>query len=207
MAPLSLYWVKKRGRQRMSDRSTATPTVLLAQWRAGKKEALDELLPLVYHELHRAAQRQLRSERAGHTLQATALIHEVYLRLAGGDSEGARDRHHFVALTSHLMREILVDHARARMAQKRSGGVRVALTDDVAFTENHESDVIAVDSVLGKLAELDAQQARIVELRYFGGLSIRETSAALGVSMATVKRDWETARLWLQQQVQPADVS
>jgi RNA polymerase sigma factor (TIGR02999 family) len=191
----------------MSDRSTATPTVLLAQWRAGKKEALNELLPLVYRELHRAAQRHLRSERPGHTLQTTALIHEVYLRLAGGDSEAARDRHHFVALTSRLMREILVDHARARMAQKRSGGIRVALTDDVALTENHESDVIAVDSALGKLAELDAQQARIVELRYFGGLSIRETSAALGVSMATVKRDWETARLWLQQNVQPADIS
>jgi RNA polymerase sigma factor (TIGR02999 family) len=188
----------------MSDRSTATPTELLLEWRAGKKQALNELLPLVYRELHRAAQHHLRGERAGHTLQTTALIHEVYLKLAGADGSLARDRHHFVALTSHLMREILVDHARARMTQKRSGGIRVTLTDDVALTDVREIDVIAVDSALSLLARLDPQQAKIVELRYFGGLSIRETSEALEISMATVKRDWETARLWLQRHMQPA---
>jgi RNA polymerase sigma factor (TIGR02999 family) len=188
----------------MSERSTTTPTELLLEWRAGKKQALNELLPLVYRELHRAAQRHLRGERAGHTLQTTALIHEVYLKLAGADSTLARDRHHFVALSSHLMREILVDHARARMTQKRKGGVRVTLTDDVALTDAREIDIIAVDSALSALARLDLQQAKIVELRYFGGLSIRETSEALEISMATVKRDWETARLWLQQHMQPA---
>jgi len=189
----------------MDDRATATPGALLIRWRSGDKSAIDELLPLLYAELRRVAHRHLRRERIGHTLQTTALIHEVYLRLAGQQHGAADSHHHFVALTSNLMREILVDYARRRIAQKRDGGCRITLTDDVALVDTRQVDVLAVDRALGKLARLDEQQARVVELRYFGGLSIRETSDALGVSEATVKRDWETARAWLQREMPESD--
>lgn len=164
-------------------------------------------LPLVYEELRRVARRHLRNERPDHTLQTTALINEAYLRLMDQGVSEVRDRCHFVALTSHLMRQILVDHARARLAQKRDGGCRVTLAEDVAVSEPAEADVLAVDDALSRLAALDAQQARVVELRYFGGLSIHETAEALGVSEATVKRDWATARAWLHREIDNASAT
>ena len=177
-------------------------TSLLLDWRRGDAAALERLVPLVYHELRRVASGHLRREPPGHTLQTTALIHEAYLRLIDQGAAEARDHSHFVALTSHLMRQILVDHARARLAKKRDGGCRVTLAEDLAVAaQPGEIDVLAVDEALNRLAGLDVQQARVVELRYFGGLSIRETSEALGVSEATVKRDWATARAWLHREI------
>lgn len=176
-------------------------TGLFSSWRSGDNDALRELLPVVYEELRRIARRHLRGERIDHTLQTTALIHEAYLRLIDQGPRDVRDRCHFVALTSHLMRQILVDHARERLAKKRQGGYRVTLAEDVAVAEPREVDVLAIDDALTRLAALDLQQARVVELRYFGGLSIRETSEALGVSEATVKRDWATARAWLHREI------
>ena len=186
----------------MSSASTPPPGELFRLWRSGDEEALHRLLPLVYEELRRVARRHLQGERPGHTLQTTALIHEAYLRLIDQGAAEARDHSHFVALTSHLMRQILVDHARARLAKKRDGGCRVTLAEDLAVAaQPGEIDVLAVDEALNRLAGLDVQQARVVELRYFGGLSIRETSEALGVSEATVKRDWATARAWLHREI------
>ena len=178
------------------------PGELFRLWRAGDDEALHRLLPLVYEELRRVARRHLRRERPDHTLQTTALINEAYLRLMDQGTAEVRDRCHFVALTSHLMRQILVDHARARLAKKRDGGCRVTLVEDLAAAEPGEIDVLAVDDALSRLAALDPQQARVVELRYFGGLSIRETSQVLGISEATVKRDWATARAWLHREIE-----
>jgi RNA polymerase sigma factor (TIGR02999 family) len=182
----------------------ATAGELLQKWHAGDKDALHAFLPVVYEELRRVARRHLRGERGAHTLQTTALIHEAYLRLVDQQPAGARDQPHFVALASNLMRQILVDHARRRLADKRDGGCRITLTDDIPQSEPREIDVLAVDAALTRLAHLDAQQAHVVELRYFGGLSIRETSDALGVSEATIKRDWATARAWLKREMQLA---
>ncbi len=185
----------------MADRSTDE---LILKWRAGDPQALRDLLPLIYEELRRAARRHLRAERANHTLQTTALIHEAYLRLAGGHDVVIQDHCHFVALASRLMRQVLVDHARGRSAAKRDGGVRVTMSEALDLSARSEVDVIAVDDALTRLAHLDPQQARVVELRFFGGLSIAETSDALSVSAATVKRDWTTARAWLRRELQRA---
>jgi RNA polymerase sigma factor (TIGR02999 family) len=182
--------------------ASTDPSELFRLWRAGDRTALDQLLPLVYEELKRIARRHLRRERAGHTLQSTALIHEAYLRLVRQQPLQVQNRCHFVALTSNVMRQILVDHARERLAQKRKGGCRVTLSDEVAASESSEVDVLAVDSALSKLYDLDSQQARVVELRWFGGLSIEETSEVLEISPATVKRDWVTARAWLRREMQ-----
>ena len=187
----------------MSPAPLPPPAELFRLWRSGDDAALHRLLPLVYEELRRTARRHLRNERPDHTLQTTALIHEAYLRLMNQDAAEVRDRCHFVALTSHLMRQILVDHARARLAQKRDGGCRITLAEDLAVAEpGSEIDVLAVDDALARLATLDPQQARVVELRYFGGLSIREISEALGISEATVKREWATARAWLHREIE-----
>lgn len=185
----------------MASAPTSAANDLFRLWRSGDEAALHRLLPLVYEELHRIARGHLRRERPDHTLQTTALINEAYLRLMDQRVSAAADRHHFVALTSHLMRQILVDHARTRLARKRDGGLRVTLAENVAFAEPGEVDVLAVDDALTRLAALDAQQARVVELRYFGGLSIHETAEVLGVSEATVKRDWTTARAWLHREI------
>jgi RNA polymerase sigma factor (TIGR02999 family) len=191
----------------MSAPVTAPPSELFRLWRAGDDQALRRLLPLVYEELRHIARRHLRKERPDHTLQTTALIHEAYLRLVDQGTSAVRDRCHFVALTSHLMRQILVDHARARLAKKRDGGYRVTLAEDISAVEPQEADVLAIDDALSRLAALDPQQARVVELRYFGGLSIRETSEALSVSEATVKRDWATARAWLHREITNAQTA
>lgn len=188
----------------MASSPTPSPNELLRLWRSGDDEALRRLLPLVYEELRRLARGHLRRERPDHTLQTAALINEAYLRLMEQGVSEIRDRSHFVALTSNLMRQILVDHARARLARKRDGGCRITLAEDVAFADSSEVDVLAVDEALTRLAALDLQQARVVELRYFGGLSVRETSAVLGVSEATVKRDWATARAWLHREIESA---
>ena len=171
---------------------------LLRRWVAGEADALGQLMPLVYEELHRIASRHLRTERADHTLQTTALINEAYLRLMEGEALPADNHAHFVAMTSNLMRQILVDHARHRLAKKRQGGVRITLSEDLSSPDIEVVEVLSVDAALSRLALLDEQQARVVELRFFGGLSIAETSIALGVSVATVKREWATARAWLQ---------
>jgi RNA polymerase sigma factor (TIGR02999 family) len=188
----------------MPSSSALSPSELFRLWRSGDDDALHRLLPLVYEELRRIARSHLRKERPDHTLQTTALINEAYLRLMEQGTGEVRDRSHFVGLTSHLMRQILVDHARARLAKKRDGGCRIALEEDVAVAEPKEVDVLAVDEALSRLAALDPQQAQVVELRYFGGLSIRETSDVLGVSEATVKRDWATARAWLHREIESA---
>jgi RNA polymerase sigma factor (TIGR02999 family) len=180
---------------------------LIAKWRAGDMDALQALLPLIYEQLHRIASRHLSAERANHTLQTTALIHEAYLRLAGSESAEVRDHCHFTALASRLMRQVLVDHARGRLASKRQGGLRVTMSEALNLTAQPDVDLLAVDDALSRLALLDPQQARVVELRFFGGLSIVETSAALSVSAATIKRDWTTARAWLRRELLRADGS
>jgi RNA polymerase sigma factor (TIGR02999 family) len=174
---------------------------LFARWRAGDAEAIDELLPLIYKDLRQVARKHLRGQRADHTLQATALIHEAYLRLAGGARVSIEDHTHFVALASRIMRQVLVDHARARLADKRQGGLRVTLSDAQDVPVQSELDVIAIDEALERLAEFDEQQARVVELRYFGGLSIEDTALTLHISAATVKRDWTMARTWLRSEL------
>lgn len=178
------------------------PNQLFERWRAGDAQALNELLPLIYEELRRLARKQLRGQRADHTLQTTALIHEAYLRLAGRARVSVQDHVHFVSLASRIMRQVLVDHARAQLASKRHGGVRVTLSEADDEAVQSELDVIAIDEALARLAELDAQQAQVVELRYFGGLSIEDTAQALRVSTATVKRDWTMARTWLRAELQ-----
>jgi RNA polymerase sigma factor (TIGR02999 family) len=170
---------------------------LLANWHAGDEEALHAVVPVVYDELRRIAHHYLRKERPDHTLQSAALVHEAYLRLNKQDSPEFQNREHFVAICAQLMRQILVDYARRHHAAKRDGGHRLTLDDGLAFIESRSVDMIALDDALNKLAKLDRQQSRIVELRFFGGLSIEETALALNLSPRTVKRHWATARLWL----------
>jgi RNA polymerase sigma factor (TIGR02999 family) len=165
---------------------------------------MNELLPLIYEELRRVARKHLRGQRADHTLQTTALIHEAYLRIVGAARVNIDGQVHFVALASRIMRQVLVDHARARLANKRHGGVQVTLSEARDVSVRSEFDVIAIDGSLARLAEIDEQQAHVVELRYFGGLSIEDTALALGISAATVKRDWTMARNWLRGELRPS---
>ena len=164
------------------------------------------LLPVVYNELRRVAHYHLRKERPGHTLQTTALVHEAYLCLAKQEPRDFENRTHFLAVCAQLMRQILVQYARRRNAVKRDGGYKLTLDDHaMALAENRSVDLVALDDALNGLAELDPQQSRIVELRFFGGLSIEETSQVLGISPATVKRHWATARVWLHAQINRAE--
>ncbi len=181
-------------------------TRLLQRWQGGDQAALDELIRAVYPELRRLAARQLRGERAGHTLQSTALVHEVYLRLVDQRRVNWQNRAHFLAIAARLARRVLLDHARRRAAWKRGLGVRpIPLEEaEVAAPMTPETDLVALDAALGRLAALDSRQARIVELRFFGGLSIEETATVLELSTGTVKRDWLTARLWLFDQLRQA---
>lgn len=173
-------------------------TELLNTWKKGDANARDALVTVLYPELRRLAACQFRREPGNHTLQPTALVNEVWLRLAGSAPLAATDRNQLLAITARLMREILIDHARARAAAKRSGGQRVTLSAiDKLNAQGNELDLIALDDALNRLDALDAGKARIVELRYFGGLSIEETAQATGQSSATVKRHWQAARLWL----------
>lgn len=180
-----------------SDATDNTVTQLLAAWRAGDTGHLDRLLPLVYAELHQLAQRQMRSERPGHTLQATALVHEAFLRLSGADVPW-QDRVHFFALAANTMRRVLVDHAKARRRGKRGGGAaHVPLEEALHVREASSDDVEALDEALERLAARDARKARVVELHYFAGLNYDEIAEALSISAATVDRDLRFAKAWL----------
>ncbi|MGA3091031.1 MAG: ECF-type sigma factor [Terriglobales bacterium] len=171
---------------------------LLLRWRGGEDAALDALLPLIYDELRRVAHRCLQREQPGHTLQSTALVHEAYLRLVDQQPSQLHNQAHFFAVAARLMRQILVDHARSRRAVKRDYGCKISLEDEeVEIPHKRDLDLLALDDALNELSRMDSQQARIVELRFFSGLSIEDTSRVLGISPATVKRDWATARLWL----------
>lgn len=177
-------------------------THLLNQWSDGDERALDRLTPLVYEELRQQAARYLRREHRAHTMQTTALIHEAYLRLIDVKEVRWQGRAHFFAIAANLMRRILVDHARRRAAEKRGGAqIHVTLDRIVAPTKQSAVDVLAIDQALTKLAAIDRQQAEIVELRFFSGLSVEETAAALGISARTVKRDWSVARAWLRREI------
>jgi RNA polymerase sigma factor (TIGR02999 family) len=173
-------------------------TSLLLRWRAGDKAALDSLMPLVYGELRRLAHYYLQQERSDHTLQSTALVHEAYARLVGQNVPEWQNRAHFFGVAAHLMRQILVDYARAHRTAKRGAGVCKLTLDDLdSEPQPSDVDLIALDDALQDLARLDPQQSRVVELRFFAGLSIEDTSEVLGISSSTVKRDWNTARVWL----------
>jgi RNA polymerase sigma factor (TIGR02999 family) len=179
-------------------------TRLLIEWRDGSEDALNELMPLVYSELHRIAGRHLRNERASATLQTTVLIHEAYMRLVGADVEWD-GRKHFLAIASNTMRRILVDHARARSRVKRGGphAVPVTLTNAIAADGGDQIDIIAVDQALEKLAGFDERKAKIVELHFFGGLTYDEIAEVMDLSPATVHRDLRTARSWLYNELNP----
>ena len=173
-------------------------TELLRSWRQGDGGALDRLVPLVHAELRRVARSHIRRERPGHTLQATALVNEVYLRLVGIDRLTLNDRTHFFAVAATTMRQILVDHARRKRADKRGGAITMTSLDDVTpASQAPIIDVLALDQALDALSSRDARQSRVVELRYFAGLSIAETAEAIGVSAATVEREWTMAKAWL----------
>jgi RNA polymerase sigma factor (TIGR02999 family) len=185
----------------VQDLSSSRVTELLSRWKDGDQQALHDLLPIVYPQLRRLAHQHLRKERADHTLQSTALVHEAYLRLEKQGVLKFENRSHFLAICSQLMRQILVEYARSRGAAKRDGGIRLYLEDVVMAAKSRGTDLIALDDALTELARLDAQQARIVELRFFGGLSIEETATVTGVSSATVKRSWAAARVWLHREL------
>ena len=180
-------------------------TELLLSWGQGDTAALDRLVPLLYDDLKRVARGHLRRERPGHTLQATALVHEVFLRLVDVDRMTLKSRTHFFALSARLMRQILVDHARRQRAGKRGGGATAISLAEAAGaaapTPTSTVDVLALDEALDALASFDVQQCRVVELRFFAGLSIPEAADALGVSTATVEREWAMAKAWLHQRL------
>jgi RNA polymerase sigma factor (TIGR02999 family) len=181
-------------------------TGLLLSWRQGDAEALDRLVPLVYDELRRVARRHLRHERPGHALQATALVHEVYLRLVDVDRLTLNNRTHFLAVAAKLMRQILVDHARRQHADKRGGGATMLSLEDVSPAAQPPSvDVIALDQALEALSAIDARQGGVVELRFFAGLGIDEAAEALGISTATVEREWALAKAWLYRRLSPRE--
>lgn len=180
-------------------------TGLLLQWGNGDASALERLLPLVYDELHRIARKHMGHENAGHSLQATALINEAYLRLTDAPNVAWRDRAHFLAVSARIMRHILIDHARARRYQKRGGNaVRVALDEAVVVTTEPTQDFVALDDALNALAKFDERKSRVIELRFFGGLTVEETATVLKVSPDTVMRDWRLAKVWLQREMRTA---
>ncbi|HEY7097771.1 MAG TPA: sigma-70 family RNA polymerase sigma factor [Terriglobales bacterium] len=173
-------------------------TELLVRWRGGEKAALDSLIPLVYSELRRIAQHYLNNERPDHTLQSTALVHEAYVRLTQQQVPQWQNRAHFFAVAAQLMRQILVDYARNHRASKRGGDAyKLALDEAEEQPQAVDVDIVALDDALNSLAAMDMQQCRVVELKFFGGLSIEDTAEVLGISPSTVKRDWVTARAWL----------
>jgi RNA polymerase sigma factor (TIGR02999 family) len=188
----------------MPDDLSGQVTELLQHWKQGDDQALADLLPLVYKELRRLAHYHLQSERSDHTLQSTALVHEAYLRLMGGQPLHVQNRAHFIAIASRLMRQVLVDYARERKASKRDGGCRIAVESLGAIAISSDDELIALDDALGELSRLDERQGRIVEMKFFGGLSAPEISQVMGLSRATVDRDWATARVWLHRQMSRA---
>ena len=187
----------------MEPPATHDITDLLLAWRNGDAEALERLTPLVYDELRRLAARYLQRERAGHTLQATALVNEAYLQLIAAPHADWQNRAHFIGIAARLMRQILVDHARTRLAEKRGqGAAAVPLDEAVAVPQTQPPDVIALDDALRDLAKFDERKSRIIELRYFGGLSMEEIAEVTGLSVATLRRDLRMAEAWLGRQLQ-----
>lgn len=177
-------------------------SLLLQGWRSGDRKALDQLLPLVYRELRRLARAQLHRERRDHTLQSAALVHEAYLRLIGLNPPQWESRTHFFAIAAQLMRQILIDYARRHTAAKRGGGApRLSLEDATSLSRQKEVDVLALDDALNALAKIDPRQSRVVELRFFAGLSLQEISEAMEIAPATVERDWTAARAWLHREI------
>jgi RNA polymerase sigma factor (TIGR02999 family) len=177
-------------------------TRLLQAWSDGNARALDELMPIVYAQLHRLARAQLRGERPGHTLQATALVHEAYVRLVGQTRIRWQNRAQFFGTAAQLMRRILVDHARERRSAKRGGGAtRVELDEAFSAAQARDVDLLALDAALERLERLDARQSRLVVLRFFGGLTVDEVAEVLEISPATAKRDWLTAKMWLRREL------
>ena len=173
-------------------------TQLLVNWRNGDETALDQLMPIIYDELHRLAKRYMSRERRNHTLQTTALVNEAYLRLMGQGQAEWQNRAHFFGVAAQVMRHVLVDHARSRQYAKRGGEAnRVTLDDNLAISHEDQIEVLALDEALNRLAALDERKSRIVELRYFGGLSVEETAEVLGFSVITIKREWLKAKAWL----------
>lgn len=187
----------------MSSQRTNEISRILKSWSDGDRQSRDELIASVYEELHKIASRYLRRERSDHTLQPTALVHEAYLKIVDISHITWQDRAHFFAVASNVMRQILVDHARAREAGKRGGEFRrIALEDAISFSSDRtDVDLLALDEALEQLSTFDEQQSRIVELRFFGGLTIDETAEVLDISPATVKREWTLARSWLYRKI------
>jgi len=179
-------------------------TVILMELEQGVPGAADRLAPLVYDTLHGLAAHFMRAEREDHTLQPTVLVHDAYMRLMGERASSWNNRAHFFSIAAQAMRRMLVDHARRRRTAKRDGGDRVTLDDHMAESPSRSVDLLALDDALTQLAALDARQARVVELRYFGGLTVEQTAEAIGVSPATVKRDWSFARAFLQRALDDA---
>jgi RNA polymerase sigma factor (TIGR02999 family) len=185
----------------MSAEVPQSVTTLLARWKAGDSSALNSLVPLVYDELHRLAGHYLRNERQGHTLQSTALVNEAYLRLVAQEPGDISNRTHFIGVAAHIMRQVLVDHARVHRAAKRDGGDRVELRTQDHPLQVADVDVIALDEAMTNLADFDPDLCRIVEMRFFGGLSIEDSAVALAVSPATIKREWAAAKAWLSREL------
>lgn len=180
-------------------------TALLLKWGQGDEQALERLVPLVHRQLKQIARRCMAGERAGHSLQATALVNEAYVRLIDGTAVQWQDRAHFLAVAARVMRRVLVDHARARGNQKRGGGAaRVTLDEALVVAGDSRQDFVALDDALQALAAFDERKSRVIELRFFGGLSVEETAAVLAVSRDTVMRDWRLAKAWLQREMRGA---
>jgi RNA polymerase sigma factor (TIGR02999 family) len=190
------------------DNTSGDVTKLLANWGQGNLEAREELIPLVYQELRSLASAYLRRERPDHTLQPTALVHEAYIRLVDQRNVTWENRHHFFGAAAQLMRRILMDHARSHLAEKRGSGVaKVALTEAVVMSQEQPAQMLLLNDCLTRLAALDPQQGQIVELRVFGGLTVEEITAIMGISSSTVKRDWALAKAWLSREIGTAEAS
>jgi RNA polymerase sigma factor (TIGR02999 family) len=185
---------------RVDEQANGDLTGLLLEWAEGDKAALDRLTPLVYDEIRRIAHRYIQRERAGHTLQTTALVHEAYVRLAGSQNVAWQNRNHFFAVTAQVMRRILIDHARRRQYLKHGGEAQRVPFDSLPvapMSQPRAAELLALDEALAELAKLDERKGAVVELRYFGGLSIEETAEVLEISPMTVRRDWRAAKAWL----------
>lgn len=182
----------------MNERAQPQITQMLLDWSEGNSDALERMMPIVYNELHRLAHRYMNRERAGHTLQTSALVNEAYMRLVDQRSVKWHNRAHFFAVAARMMRRILVDHARGRRYAKRgAGAVHVSIDHAELASNEPAAEVVALDEALARLETIDHQQGRVVELRFFGGLTINETAEALGISVDMVKREWSTAKAWL----------
>ena len=190
----------------MTQTSTHEVTQLLIEWSNGDKAALDKLMPLIHDELRRLAHHYMSRERGDHTLQTTALVNEAYLRLAGQQKIEWQSRAHFFAVTAQVMRHVLIDHARRRHYIKHGGALQqVSLEDAAMMSQQRAAELVALDEALNELAQLDPRKSRVVELRYFGGLSLEETAEVLEVSLMTVRRDWRAAKAWLYKAVTGSD--